>query len=135
MIINTFLVEDQPDIRTTVVEAMERVAPVKFVGQAEGEKAARTWLREHTSDWQLAIVDLGLADGSGFGVLKECQARKPDQMVVVLTANDEIDIALRCHQLGADKVFNKCSELLKLVDFCKLHADNLSHDCPEPAYA
>ncbi len=134
MIISTFLVEDQPDIRTTVVEAMEIVAPVKFVGHADGEKEARTWLRANPGDWQLAIVDLNLAEGTGFGVLKQCQSRSPDQKVVVLTSHEEPDIASRCRQLSADRIFKKSSELAQLVEFCKTHAEHLARGRPGQAY-
>ena len=88
MLVSTFLVEDRPDIRDTVVEAMEEVAPLKFVGHADSEAAACQWLTTFSDDWQLAIVDLFLAEGSGFGVLRNCQSRKPNQMVVVLLPPD-----------------------------------------------
>ncbi len=125
MILRAFLVEDQPDIRTTVIDAMETIAPLKFIGYADGESAARKWLKANHADWQLAIVDLRLKEGTGFGVLKSCQARKPEQKVVVLTGHEQPQIAERCLELGADMVFNKSSELDRLVDYCKMHAEDL----------
>jgi hypothetical protein len=41
MVINAFLVEDKPDIRRTLVEAMEEIAPLRFVGHADSETSAR----------------------------------------------------------------------------------------------
>lgn len=125
MLVSTFLVEDKPEIRDTVVEAMEEVAPLKFVGHAASETAARQWLRTFHDDWQLAIVDLFLAEGSGFGVLRDCQSRKPNQKVVVLTSYCHQNITERCLQLGADRVFDKSADIEELVAFCKAHADNL----------
>ncbi len=125
MILHTFLVEDQPDIRATVVNAMEEIAPLKFIGHADGESAARRWLKANHDHWQLAIVDLTLKEGTGFGVLKYCQSRKPEQKVVVLTGHAHKQIADRCLELGADMVFNKASELEYLVEFCKMHAEDL----------
>lgn len=125
MLLSTFLVEDKPDIRDTVVEAMEEVAPLKFVGHAASETAARQWLRTFNDDWQLAIVDLFLSEGSGFGVLRDCQSRKPNQKVVVLTSYCHQNITERCLQLGADRVFDKSADIEELVAFCKAHADNL----------
>lgn len=130
MLLSTFLVEDKPEIRDTVVEAMEEVAPLKFVGHAASETAARQWLRTFNDDWQLAIVDLFLAEGSGFGVLRHCQSRKPNQKVVVLTSYCHQNITDRCLQLGADRVFDKSADLEELVAFCKAHANNLDRVVP-----
>ncbi|MDP1742037.1 MAG: response regulator [Polaromonas sp.] len=125
MLLSTFLVEDKPEIRNTMFESMEEVAPIKFVGHAETESAARQWLRENHANWELVIVDLFLAEGTGFGVLKDCQTRKPTQKVVVLTSYTHRLIASKCMKLGADMVFDKASELDLLVAFCRLHAERL----------
>jgi len=133
MLLSTFLVEDRPDIRNTVVEAMEEIAPLKFVGYAASESTARQWLRTFNDDWQLVIVDLFLSEGSGFGVLRDCQLRKPSQKVVVLTSYCHPNITNRCLQLGADKVFDKAADLEELVAFCKAHADALARMVPPVA--
>lgn len=125
MVISAFLVEDREDIRTTLVEAMEEIAPLKFVGQADSEETARQWLGSHEGSWDLAIVDLFLTQGSGFGVLKDIQHRKPGQKVVVLTNYSQHNILQRCRDLGADEVFDKSQDVEKLVQFCKTHAAHL----------
>lgn len=130
MLISAFLVEDKADIRDTLVEGMQEIAPVRFVGHAASEVAAKQWLHRCQGDWQLAIVDLFLTEGSGFGVLRDCQKRSPNQKVVVLTSYKHQNITDRCLQLGADKVFDKSAELDELVRFCKAHADNLNEPAP-----
>ncbi|WP_395058749.1 response regulator [Polaromonas sp.] len=125
MLINTFLVEDCADIRDTLVEAMEEIAPCRFVAHANSESTARQWLHTHPDDWQLAIVDLLLADGSGFGVLRQCQQRRPEQKVVVLTGHSHESIVEKCLDLGADEVFDKSGELEDLVEYCRAHAASL----------
>jgi len=132
MPISTFLVEDRPDIRDTLIQAMEEISPCRFVGHADSETKARQWLHAHQDDWQLAIVDLFLADGSGFGVLKDCQARNEDQKVVVLTSYNHDNIASKCLELGADQVFDKSGDLEKLVDYCKAHAASLGREAATP---
>jgi DNA-binding NarL/FixJ family response regulator len=137
MLINTFLVEDQADIRDTLIQAMEEIAPCRFVGHADSESAARQWLHAHThdNDWQLAIVDLFLADGSGFGVLRDLQQRRQGQKVVVLTSYSHENIMSKCLDLGADEVFDKSGDIEKLVEYCKAHAASLggSDGAPAPA--
>jgi DNA-binding NarL/FixJ family response regulator len=125
MVISTFLVEDRADIRHTLIDAMEEIAPLKFVGQAATESGAKKWLDANGSNWDLAIVDLFLSEGTGFGVLKDCQARSPRQKVVVLTSYGQKRVMEHCKVLGADEVFDKSEDVEKLVDFCKAHASNL----------
>lgn len=125
MLISAFLVEDKPDLRNTLVEAMEEIAPLRFVGHADSESGARRWLSVHGEDWDLAIVDLYLSEGSGFGVLQSCRQRKPGQKVVVLTSHNQENILHHCRELGADEVFDKSNDVEKLVRYCRNHAASL----------
>lgn len=126
MLICAFLVEDKPAICRTLIETMEELAPLRFVGVAESEDSAAQWLQAHPLAWDLAIVDLFLAQGNGFGVLKQCQHRRPQQKVVVLTSYYQPNVVQRCRELGADEVFDKSQEVDQLVDFCNAHARALS---------
>lgn len=121
-VLSAFLVEDRADIAGVLVEAMEEIAQIKFVGQADTEDSAKRWLGEHPAQWDLAIVDLFLSSGSGFGVLKDCQNRQPGQKVVVLTNYSQENILQRCRDLGADEVFDKAQDVEKLVQFCRTQA-------------
>lgn len=125
MVISTFLVEDRADIRFTLIDAMEDIAPIKFVGQAATETAAKKWLSANDGNWDLAIIDLFLGEGTGFGVLKDVQLRSPRQKVVVLTSYGQKRVLDHCKVLGADEVFDKSEDVEKLVEFCRNHAQNL----------
>lgn len=118
MVLATYVVEDSATIRENLIATLEEIAPVKVVGFAATEKEASHWLSVHNGDWQLAIVDLFLKEGSGLGVLKGCQSRNPCQKVVVLTNYATKDIRRRCAELGSDAVFDKSNELDQLFDFC-----------------
>ena len=123
--LTAFLVEDMPDIRDTLLEAMEEVVPLKFIGLAATEPAARQWLDENAGRWDLAIVDLFLGNENALSVLKDCQARSVNQKVVVLTGYPDHRLLRRCIELGADAVFDKSHDVEKLVEFCREHADHL----------
>lgn len=118
MALNTYLVEDSATIRENLISTLEEIASVKVVGFAETEAEASLWLSANNGDWQLAIVDLFLKEGSGLGVLKGCQNRNADQKVVVLTNYATNDIRNRCAQLGSDAVFDKSNELDELLEYC-----------------
>ena len=121
-IVKTFLVEDSPAIQEVLMEAMELVAPMKFVGLVASEEDAVQWLTTHQDAWHLAIIDLVLHRGTGFGVLQACRERSIMQKVVVLTSYREEDMWQRCRELGADGVFDKSHQIEELVDFCRVHA-------------
>ncbi|MEJ8825269.1 response regulator [Variovorax humicola] len=118
MALITFLVEDSPTIRDNLMPALEDMVNASIVGFAETEAEAANWLAEHGDEWQLAIVDLFLKEGSGLGVLAGCRERGPGQRVVVLTNYATSDIRERCRKLGADAVFDKSNELDAFLEFC-----------------
>lgn len=77
-------VDDDPDVLRLVATALEYQAVITSVG---GVKEARAALRQRRFD--LAILDLGLADGSGLDLLPDL--RQPDQSpvpVIVFSAQD-----------------------------------------------
>ena len=119
MELNTFIVEDNATIRDNLIGTLEELASVKTLGWAETENDARNWLGAHAGQWDLAIVDLFLKQGSGLGVLEACRERGPDRRVVVLSNYATADMRKRCTQLGADAVFDKSNEIDALVDYCR----------------
>ena len=121
-ILNTFLVEDSTAIQEVLIEAMELIAPMRFVGLATTEDKAVQWLTANSNAWDLTIIDLVLQRGTGFGVLHACRERSAMQKVVVLTSYREEDMWQRCRELGADGVFDKSHQIEELVDFCRVHA-------------
>jgi DNA-binding NarL/FixJ family response regulator len=122
--LRTYIVEDNAVIRENLIGTLEELASVKALGWAETEHEAKKWLAGETADeWDLAIIDLFLKQGSGLGVLEACQGRSPRQRVVVLSNYATADMRKRCAQLGADAVFDKSNEIDALIDYCILKAD------------
>ncbi|RRH91578.1 response regulator [Variovorax beijingensis] len=117
--VRTFIVEDNPAIRENLAGTLREVARVDPVGQAETESEGTRWLAGNLSQWDLAIVDLFLKDGTGFGVLEACRNREPNQKMVVLSNYLTPEMRRKCTQLGADAVFDKATELDDLIDFCQ----------------
>ena len=116
--LKTFIVEDNPTIRENLIATLEELASVESVGIAETENDGTSWLAANHTQWDLAIVDLFLRQGSGLGVLAACRARLPHQHMVVLSNYATPDIRMRCAQLGVDAVFDKSNEIDALVDYC-----------------
>lgn len=122
MALRTYIVEDNPTIRENLVATLEELADIQAVGSAETENEGKAWLTENGQQWDLAIVDLFLKQGSGLGILHACKDRTPRQKLVVLSNYATPDIRKRCAQLGVDAVFDKSNEIDALIDFCVEHS-------------
>ena len=116
--VRTFIVEDNPTIREALASTLREVGRVDPVGQAESELEGIRWLTSNLSQWDLAVVDLFLKDGTGFSVLEACRNREPTQKMVVLSNHLTPETRHKCMQLGADAVFDKATEIEDLIDFC-----------------
>lgn len=122
MDLRTYIVEDNATIRENLIGTLEELASIEALGWAETENDAKTWLSCNVGEWDLAIVDLFLKQGSGLGVLEACRDRSAGRRVVVLSNYATTDMRKRCLQLGADAVFDKSNEIDALVEYCvQLH--------------
>ncbi|HVZ43336.1 MAG TPA: response regulator [Ramlibacter sp.] len=122
-----YIVEDSATIRENLIETLQELAAVEPVGTAETEHEGKRWLARHDEDWDIAIVDLFLREGSGLNVLEAARKRRPGQRVVVLSNHATRDVRWRCEQLGADAVFDKSTEIDALVDYCLQHRGATIH--------
>jgi two-component system OmpR family response regulator len=120
--LKTYIVEDNVTIRENLVGTLEELTCISAVGFAETEAEAVQWLIGNGEEWELAIIDLFLKQGSGLGVLQACMSRRTDQKVVVLSNYATPDIRKRCAQFGVDAVFDKSNEIDALIDFCLVQA-------------
>jgi two-component system OmpR family response regulator len=125
-----YIVEDSPTIRENLIETLHELALVDAVGTADTEREGKKWLAQQENYWDLAIVDLFLKEGSGLNILEACRDRRPGQKMIVLSNHATDDVRWRCAQLGADAVFDKSTEIEKLVDYCvneRVKAEPESH--------
>ena len=118
MALITYIVEDNQTILENLIQTLEEIASVKVVGHAATESQAKVWLSLHNGNWQLAVVDMFLQEGSGLGVLAGCRDRHPYQTVGGLTNYATADIRERSLALGADAVFDKSNELDEFFAYC-----------------
>jgi DNA-binding NarL/FixJ family response regulator len=128
--LKTYIVEDSPVIRDSLIATLEELGPVEVVGSAEDEPAALAWLGAPGHHADLVIIDLFLPRGSGLGVLQGAKAHPSHGRLVVLSNYATPDMRGRCLELGADRVFDKSHDIDALLDYCRGLAD---HQPPAPA--
>ncbi|MES2186356.1 MAG: response regulator [Pseudomonadota bacterium] len=120
MPLKIYLIEDDEATRETLTALLQqRLGAVDIVGFGDNERSVTHWLSTHDRGWDLAIVDLQLRQGSGYGALQWCATRLPWQKVVVLSSMVSDEVRSRCLAEHADAVFDKSSEMDTLVDFCR----------------
>jgi len=102
-----FLVEDSQPLRHRLMELLAVPGEVEIVGFADTEEASLRTLSTERID--VAIVDLNLRSGSGFGVIKALRAQHPGPppTIVVLTNYAFPDYEFACRRYGADFFFDK----------------------------
>ena len=116
--IKTFLVEDSPVIRENLIATLEEMVPLKVLGWADAAQPALRWLRTAGNDCDLVIIDLFLRQGSGIEVLRQLALDAHRAARVVLSNYATADVRRQCLALGADRVFDKSSEIDALIEYC-----------------
>lgn len=127
MPLRVFVVEDSAAQCAYLAQVLTTQAQAVIVGMAATETQAVGWLERHADEWDIALVDLFLIEGSGVGVIRYCQNRRADQSLLVMTNHARNDHLLHhCKTLGVDAVFHKATELDNLLAYCKSMAARIS---------
>lgn len=116
-----FLVEDQEHIRIRIRLAIEAIGAC-VVGEAATENYAVECLLETAVD--LVVVDLGLEEGSGIGVIRRLREKNPDVIIVVLSAVNRLMYERHCVEAGANYFMDKTLDFVRFVNLIK----NLKHN-------
>jgi DNA-binding NarL/FixJ family response regulator len=116
--VRVLLVEDMKQMQAVVTDLLSAVGDFQVVGLVATEAEAKLWLAENPGDWDLAIVDLVLDQGSGLAVVPRARdARHDEAHIVVFSDYASGGIRSHCEKLGANAVFLK-SESREFMDYC-----------------
>lgn len=107
MELRVFLVEDLQGMRGLIQDLLASIGGLQLVGTAGTEAEANLWLDEHPGQWDVAIVDLVLEQGSGLGVIGRAKRAAQTGRVAVFSSYASAAVRERCLALGADSVFDK----------------------------
>lgn len=108
--LRVFLVEDSVSVRERLVDFLSEPGEVEIIGYAETEAASVARLDQERVD--VAIVDLNLKAGSGFGVISALRNKYPTAppTIVVLTNYAFPEYEVACRERGADFFFDKSTQ-------------------------
>ena len=110
-----FLVEDHASFRQALAFMFEREGEFAVAGQAGSLAEARSFLSVSPEGFDVAVVDLALPDGDGFGLIEELSSR-PDVMTLVLSASLEPARFATAVEAGASGVLHKSAPIGEIVD-------------------
>jgi len=119
------LVEDERNVAETLAERL-RTAGYQ-VTRADSVASARRAIAEVPFD--LALLDVGLPDGSGFELARVVRQRSPASAIIFLTAHAAAEDRIRGLELGADDYVGKpfhFRELLLRIQNCLKRAQDLA---------
>ncbi len=126
--LKTYIVEDSPVIRDSLIATLQELTPVQVVGVAEDENTATQWLAQPGNDAELVIVDIFLKTGSGLGVLQAAAGSARRRKLVVLSNYATPEMRRKCLALGADRLFDKSTEIDALIAYCEKLAQSDASD-------
>jgi two-component system, OmpR family, response regulator len=97
------IAEDDRELAEALAQALKDAGHA--VDCVADGRAADAALR--ATDFDLLILDLALPEIDGFEVLRRLRSRRSDTIVLILSAEDEIDARIRGLDLGADDYLTK----------------------------
>jgi DNA-binding response OmpR family regulator len=124
---NVLVIEDDPSVRTLVKAVLEKNEyQVDIAETAESGE-------EHAVDnnYDIIILDLGLPDGDGFDLCKSMRDQEITTPVLILSAEQETDVKIKCLRVGADDYITKpfdTEELLARIEAISRRSGEVNGD-------
>jgi DNA-binding NarL/FixJ family response regulator len=107
--LRVYLVEDSPAVRERLEDLINSISGACSIGHAAGaNEAIGEILAQHPD---AVVLDIGLAEGSGFDVLRAVHDAAPDIAVYVLSNYATEPYRRLAHRLGAVDFFDKTTEM------------------------
>ena len=109
--LNILIVEDEKNIAETLTERLQE----EYGGVVWAASVAAANKALAIQDFDLALLDVGLPDGSGFDVAASIRDARPETAIVFLTAMGSPDDRVRGLELGAEDYIVKPFHLKELL--------------------
>jgi DNA-binding NarL/FixJ family response regulator len=93
------LLEDLPEIRVWMRKLVQQVFPAATISESARVHDAKELIK--AMKFELALIDLGLPDGSGVDVVAQLRELQPEAQSVVVTIHDDDEHLFPALQAGA----------------------------------
>jgi DNA-binding NarL/FixJ family response regulator len=112
--IRVMLVEDQADFRHLVARWVDREPDLEVVAEAESLEEARRLAASVGCD--VAVLDIGLPDGSGTELIAELRELCPDSASLILSATLDPASLARAREARAEEVLDKFAGPAEVIE-------------------
>ena len=113
--LKVFLVEDSKLLRERLIEEIASTRETEFVGCAETESEAVEQLSKLKCD--AIVLDINLARGTGFTVLRYVRGNRADRPQVIVFTNYAYPFYRQCTmEMGADFFLDKATDFNRLLE-------------------
>lgn len=102
-------------MQSVLEDLLGTIATFVSVAKIRSESQATQWLQDHPDSFDLALVDLVLENGSGFGLIRRCRTCAPNARVIILSEYASPAVTEKCVEMGADAVYSKG----QIREFCE----------------
>jgi DNA-binding NarL/FixJ family response regulator len=109
-----FIVEDSPLVRARLVDLLDSIPGASIVGQASHVEAAIREILAGRPD--VVVLDINLAEGSGFDVLRAVHPQAPEIDFYMLSNFAAYPYRQLAERLGARDFFDKSKEFGRVRD-------------------
>lgn len=105
------VIDDEPNVASFVSRALRARGFTVDVALG-GERGLEAALEGHH---ELIVLDLRMSGVNGIMILRQVMRARPDQRVLVLSAASDVEVKVRCLELGAADFVSKPFELAELI--------------------
>lgn len=125
------IADDHAVVRRGFAEIISETMDMEVTAQVENGEDLLEHVREE--DYDVVVLDLNLPGKSGFEILKQLEAERPELPVLVLSIHGEDQYAVRVLRAGASGYLPKESAPGALVKAVRRVADGRKYMSPEVA--
>ncbi len=100
---DVLVIEDDQSVRVLVRAVLEKNGNTV----AQADNAADGQELAFNNDYDIIILDLGLPDGNGYDICKNIRDQDITTPVLILSAEQETDVKVKCLKVGADDYLTK----------------------------
>ncbi len=112
------ILDDVPDSQIWLSQALTSAFPGIQLSTADNLKEARVWLTSQPAP-ELALIDLGLPDGSGTELIAELNRSAPQTLCIVASIFDDDQHLFPALRAGAQGYLLKDQPLPQIIDLLK----------------
>lgn len=111
-----FIVDDSEILRELLVEKLSQLPNIKIVGEAKDVATAMQMIDE--IEFNLAIYDIRMPNGSGIDLMKFTKKKYPTTKIIMMTNYSIGDYKKRSLEAGANYFFDKSDmdDMITLID-------------------